>query len=415
MQKKRPYIILLVVYITLIVIIALASPKKVNWTPTFSRYDKIPYGNYVLYQQLNALFPSQKVNIINKPFYNFMNDEFSRSDTSYSNYIIVDENFTADKLDISKLLTYVASGNSAFVATMNAPGSLLNTLKIGFDNSYPYRFPLETDSTILYHLNFTNPHLRKAKGYAFKKEYVSFEIQNHDSSVNRARAARFTVLGEDENHHSNFVRVGFGKGYFYFHTYPLAFTNYHILKNDNSDYIAGCLSYLPVQNTYWDEYYKPFRRQKATTPLRYILSVPGYAWAYYITVLSVICFVIFASKRNQRIIPVLMPVKNLSLEFTRTIGNLYYNQKDHSDLAHKKMTYLLEKVRNTYFLPTNLVNEEFQSKLAYKSNVPLETIQAIFKIYLGQIRDARHINEQTLIAFNQAIEKFYNQSGLTNK
>lgn len=247
-----------------------------------------------------------------------------------------------------------------------------------------------------------------------KKEYLSFEIQDNDS-LSKDTSKQFTVLGEDETHRSNFVRIAFGRGNFFFHTYPLAFTNYHMLKNDNSNYVAACLSYLPLQNTYWDEYYKPFRKQKSQTPLRFILSVPGYSWAYFIAIFSVIIYAIFASKRNQRIIPIIPPVENLSLLFTRTIGNLYYNRKDHNDLAHKKMTYLLEKIRNAYFLPTNLLNEDFQRKLAYKSNVPLDTVQDVFKIYLSQIREARNINEHTLIAFNTAIEKFYFQSGLTHK
>jgi hypothetical protein len=79
------------------------------------------------------------------------------------------------------------------------------------------------------------------------------------------------------------------------------------------------------------------------------------------------------------------------------------------------MTYFLERVRNHYYLATNLTNEDFQEKLAYKSNTEKKTVKEIFRIYFNYIREQRSINEQTLIAFNAALEKFYNESGLTNK
>ena len=206
-----------------------------------------------------------------------------------------------------------------------------------------------------------------------------------------------------------------GLGCFYIHSYPLAFTNYYLLKNNNYEYVVKCLSYLPNNLIFWDEYYKPFKQEKAKTPLRFILSVPAYKWAYYVAIFSLLIYIIFVGKREQRVIPVIIPLKNLSLDFAKTVGSLYYQQRNHKDLAEKKMTYFLEKIRAHYFMPTNLTNDSFQAKLSFKSNVPAETVQAIFNIYFKQIREHHSINEQTLIAFNKELELFYSQSGLTNK
>jgi hypothetical protein len=85
-----------------------------------------------------------------------------------------------------------------------------------------------------------------------------------------------------------------------------------------------------------DEYYKPNKFRAAQTPLRYILSVPAYRWAYYVAIFSILIYVVVYARRQQRIIPIIEPFKNLSLEFARTVGTLYYQQKDHRDLAEKK-------------------------------------------------------------------------------
>jgi hypothetical protein len=126
-------------------------------------------------------------------------------------------------------------------------------------------------------------------------------------------------------------------------------------------------------------------------------------------------YMIFASKRKQRIIPIVTPPANLSLEFTRTIGTLYFQQRDHRDIAVKKMIYLLEKVRQYYFLQTADTSDAFRAKLSHKSNVSIETINGVFDIYEREIKRVRYIDEKTLIRFNAALEVFYKESGLINK
>jgi hypothetical protein len=126
-------------------------------------------------------------------------------------------------------------------------------------------------------------------------------------------------------------------------------------------------------------------------------------------------YMLFASKRVQRIIPIVKPPVNLSLQFTRTIGSLYYQQHDHRDIAVKKMIYMLEKVRQQYFLQTVQTDEAFRIKLAHRSNISMDTINGVFDIYERDIRRVYTIDEKTLIAFNTALEKFYQESGLNNK
>lgn len=417
MKIKRTYIILALIFLSL-VLLAYLTPKEINWTPTYTRLDKIPYGDYVLYERLKDIFPGSEIGTPDRGFYNFE----ETTEDSGANYIIVTSDLSADDLDVRKMADYVDYGNNIFISAYSLPKKLEDTLGISLKNSIKI---LQPDSEV-YVGNFTSEEIRTKNGYHFKHENVSFEIED-------AKLSRFnvlvgdstemtsvvlrprTVLGTDGNGKANFVKIPFGKGAFFIHVFPLAFTNYNMLKKDNADYAAKCLSFLPNGYTNWDEYYKPFKKTKAETPLRFLLSVPAYTWALYIALFSMAVYMIFASKRMQRIIPVVTPPSNLSLQFTRTIGTLYFQQKDHRDIAVKKMIYLLEKVRQYYFLQTADTSDAFRARLSHKSNVSMDAINGVFDIYEREIRRERYIDEKTLIRFNAALEIFYNESGLINK
>ncbi|MDT8348035.1 MAG: DUF4350 domain-containing protein, partial [Flavobacteriaceae bacterium] len=121
---------------------------------------------------------------------------------------------------------------------------------------------------------------------------------------------------------------------------PQAYTNYYLL-NGNKDYAALSFSYIQHRSLYWDNY-KKAGRIVITSPMRFVLSQTSLKWAYYLTIATLLVFVIFKAKREQRIIPVLAPLENSSVAFAKTVGSLYYQHKDYSDLIQKKTNYFLE-------------------------------------------------------------------------
>ena len=92
--------------------------------------------------------------------------------------------------------------------------------------------------------------------------------------------------------------------------------------------------------------------------LRFLFTTPSLTWAYYLTLAGLGLFMIFESKRRQRVIPVIEPVKNKSLEFVETVGQLYYQQADHASIAEKKIQYWLAYVRQRFNIPTTELAEE---------------------------------------------------------
>jgi hypothetical protein len=139
--------------------------------------------------------------------------------------------------------------------------------------------------------------------------------------------------------------------------------------------------------------------------LRYILTTEPLKWAYYVTVLGLLFFILFEAKRKQRPIPVLTPPRNESMDFIKTIGNLYFEKGDHKNLASKKIQYLLEFIRSHYHLPTNRFDEDFFSLLSSKSGKPLINIEGLFTMI--RILDKKEkIDGNELLVLNRKIEAF---------
>ncbi len=164
------------------------------------------------------------------------------------------------------------------------------------------------------------------------------------------------------------MKVKIGKGNLYIHSVPNIFTNYNLLKAER-DYIFKCLSYLNIRDVIWDEYYKEVNKYQST-PIRYILSQPSLKWAYFTLIISLIFFVIFRGRRDQRVIPIIKPLSNTTLEFVETVGNLYFKQSNHKNIADKKITYFLDYIRIKYSLKTlNYLNDDLVKQLSEKSAI----------------------------------------------
>ncbi|MBC8111988.1 MAG: DUF4350 domain-containing protein, partial [Verrucomicrobia bacterium] len=121
---------------------------------------------------------------------------------------------------------------------------------------------------------------------------------------------------------------------------------------------------------------------------------------------AVLIFIIFEAKRKQRIIPVVQPLANTTLEFTETVGSVYFQYKDHKNIADKKITYFLEYLRSKFFVKTTDLNASLLETLAMKSGVSQLQIDAIFK-KINFIRKQEVITEADLIEINKMIEEFY--------
>jgi hypothetical protein len=218
-----------------------------------------------------------------------------------------------------------------------------------------------------------------------------------------------TVLGINDKDQPNFIKIVYGKGALLVHSLPICFSNYFILFANNATYTARALSYVPVtiSKIYWDEYYK-MRNEVPTTPLRFFLNNVHLRWALRLTIVGLIIYVLFQMKRRQRVIPVIAPLKNSSLDFIKTVSNVYFNQKDNKSIAQKKLSYFLDFVRQRFYLSTRDMDENFIDQLARKSGINVTEITDLVNL-LSEIESKEDISDHLLLMVDQRIDNFYKQ------
>ncbi len=393
MKKEIKYLLLLGVAALIYLVFQLFTPRQFDWSVTFNEQDKNPFGGYVLRQLIDDIFPGQQVAHSYSTIY-----ELYDSLDKPVNFLSLSISFDADQQDVDALLDNVYNGGHAFISSEWLYGPLGDTLSLVISDYYWERnFHVAVNKEDTSTLVFTNPSLQSTSTYRYPRNGIRYYIQKFDS-VN-ARVIATNELGLPVT-----VSIPWGKGQVIVNSTPMAFTNAYILAGENPDFTALSLSVLPKNDLIWSEYYH-LGRAEVQSPLRFVLTTESLRWAYYLTIGSILLFMFFEAKRKQRIIPVIKPLANTSVEFVSTIGNLYFQNGDHKDLAEKRIAYFLEHIRTKYWLNTQKLDEEFMSALSRRSGISPETVRGTFSL-VREVQSRDSITAEELKALNQALEKF---------
>jgi len=390
-RKVIIFISLLVLLIGLVILADSSKPKPVDWKPDYTTRGKMPFGLYVFDKEMPELFKGQKIHKITESPYQFFEPKFNYDKNKYSiggTFINIDEANRIDTESVKELLFFAGQGNTVFLSMKDFHKKILDTLKVkvtaGYYNKDSIAFTLKD--------KLPERHMF-AEGLSFS-HFDAFDT------------LKTTVLGYNEIDtikQANFIKVAFGLGTFILHTQPEAFTNVHLLKNNHYEYAQGVANYIPQSDIYWHvkQYNDTGLMQ---SPLRYIVSQPGLKWAYYLSFLGILVFILFNAKRKQRIIPVITPLQNTTVDFTKTIGNLYLMEGDHHTIIDKKIIYFLEKIRKDYMIETGSLDNDFTQKLHLKTGMPLQDVQQVITL-IKKHRQRFESSEAQVIEINKAIEK----------
>ena len=117
-------------------------------------------------------------------------------------------------------------------------------------------------------------------------------------------------------------------------------------------------------------------------------------------------FLIFRAKRIQRVIPIIKPPVNSSIEFLDTISNLFYKKMDTRSIIDKRHTYFLDFIRKNYYLTTESVDKEFIKNISAKSTMDESRIEELFALY-QDIKTLYYIPNDKFLKYNGILEEFY--------
>lgn len=398
-KRSKRILISFGVAILFLVVVEIVKPRPIDWNPKYTATASSPLGAMVAFEQFEDYFDAPVERITEDP-YEFLQDNAQGTDALY---FFVNSRLNIDPNQFEELWDFAAAGNTVFMSAVYFGSTVVDTLELSTWTDYSINEPvLEAQ---LY-----NPNLKLEDLPEFQKTVYPTEISAVDTTQTTALGyfdyTKLTVTGEtQETDLLNYARMPVGEGWFYFHTLPQAFSNYYMLK-DNYQYTARVLSYLKPKKVYWDEYLKD-GRVIITSPLRFVLNQQGLKWAYYLAIGGILLFVFVRAKREQRMIPVVEPLRNDTKDFTATIGNLHFQYKNYSNIIAKRITYFLERVRSEYYLNTDELDETFATRLASKSGNSLEESEKLVRL-INKLKGKTLHTEADLIELNKALEQFSN-------
>lgn len=380
------------------------NTKKLNERISLWRNDKIPYGTFYAYENLSRIFPDAVIEVTKKSPDVLKGLGLGESSKKFvpasgkSARFIISPQVQPDENEISALFNYLGAGNHIFISTFSISKNFLDSLhlKTAFYSGY-----YNTSDSLT--INIINPVTYDSLSFSYPGKALDNFFVSMDTSITN-------ILGRNEKGEVNYVRIAYESGgSINIHLAPMAFTNFFLLHNDNKEYYDNALSYLPkdIDLIRWDDYFRNHtpNTKSGFSKLSPFLNNEILKWAFWLIIILFAIIYLFESKRKQNIIPVIQPVKNASLDFVKTIGRLYYQRKDNKNLGIKMSVHFLDYIRNRYNLPTSLLNDEFENKLAYKSNYDRTAIRDI--VYSIQtLPDQLSISDEELLAFNDKLEKF---------
>jgi len=349
---NKTFKIYAVIFIVVMIILALFEVNKTestDWRKNFDINQKSHFGLFVFNKEINTLFKNKVKKIEQTPY------DYYQAEKKTHNILIIEEEI--DKQSWNKILNEVSKGSDAMLIVSEMPKDISDS--IGFYDSQ---------------ISFEDENVLKLTDKTYQNDFVhldKFPSGRGFTFIKKGVEVLGKTVEKNNSDQANFIKITFGKGNIYVHCEPLFVTNYYLLKRGNVKYAQDVFSYLKDQETIW------FVESDAKVSqffLRFILSHPALKYAWWVLLGGLVLFIFFNAKRKQRIVPIIEPLKNTSVDFVKSIGNLYLQEGDFHDMMAKKAQYFLNKVRMDLLIDTQNLDEEFAKKLYLKTGKPVEMI-----------------------------------------
>ena len=458
MRKNSNVIILFIAIILIALLLYSFLSKRTDWSETYDDLSTEPYGTLVvkkLLQKQNEGYNFKELSKSNKVYL----DSFAKS--AGQNYIFLGGGFWIDSLHTAQLFRFIENGNNAFICSYAFSDEIdkvlarIDTIRYPQvdieDSTKPKKSQIQVDirqaslntiyenyydsiSLHLIHPDFKDVDSSKIISYRYdgfvNSHYFSaYKINNFKkpedviplgTQKKEDFKSDFRLSSNYSRSNFNFIKVKIGKGTLYLHSTPLIFTNYYLRDTANLTYSARVFSHLSKSNIIWDsknrysrEYVENKNRQLnnfigRSSPLQFILKQPALRKAWFILLALVFIYIVFTSKRVQRIIPVNNAPINQNLQLLELLASRGWRNKEYNATVYELFQQFKMFVKKRYRAEYKENNPEFIAQLSESSNIPTHIIQKITGTYFSATATA--IKEHELLEMFQALRAFYSKS-----
>ena len=417
MKFSRIYILCILVFLALVFVVQYRMPRRFNWQESFSPYSTQPFGCKIFDNVLASTLPNG-YEVTEKTFYQLKNDSVE----TFRTVIVHNHRRSFSDLDIESMLKMAERGDKIVLIGNDFQHEINDTLGVStivdWQSKLPdfgnvkgdyFRTPLilwvrwEGDSVAY--------DSRVFEGYPKLLEY--YIVIDTDSDAVKREHKPLAISPKGENW-KVVLEIPVGKGSIYLVSAPLLFTNYGILDDECRDFVMRVLTqvadrpvvrttaYLPNIGKYTEE---------EQSPLRYFLAQPPLRWTIYLTMLTVIVFMVFTARRRQRVIPIVKEPENRNREFVGLIATLYEQRRDYRDLVLKKFTYFAEELRREQHLDITDAADDDRNigLLAQRTGINADEIATLIAELRQLHDDEQPISRKTMANYLKQMNFIKNQ------
>ncbi len=355
---------------------------------SFSHNDKNPFGTYVTKELLTQSFPEADVKEI----------QYLKGieDFNESVYFSVSQKFYLIDFQLNELKDFVSKGNIAFISAYKIDSEIL---KLSESDLGLKGFNIDMNP------GFINTYVSLNEAGKPGLRYNYF-FSPFDKAFNKVADIK-SIKGFNDLNEPNFVVISYGKGKFFLHNDPRAFSNYFLLSHNNYKYLEGVINSFEVNphHILWGTENKSMINSGKESAWDQLMKEPSLSNAIWIILLLLIAYIIFESRRKQKVIPIKEVNMNNSIEFSEVLSNLYLSKKDNKNIALKMISYFNEFCRNKFFIKDNVSNLD-PVLFSGKTGVSIEDVR-LLKEVTSVIENSETVDDELLISLQTQINKFH--------
>lgn len=403
----------------------LGNPEGNVWRKSWSGDDQQAFGAELLRDMVSELMAPAVVLPTKRSPEKVMNAREVLG-SEQSAYVFVNETFDPMPADWDELLHFVALGNSVWISASAISQEVGQALGIALrDIDLENREWLASDDSLT--LYFTRKdwpsqafhipvrHVRRIEVIETVTEEDWEEEELENESYAFSQPSQVEILARTQGGQPLSLKITYGKGAFFLSAFPVFITNYGLLDPTYEPLVAGLFSVLPnnTQVVFWDEWIKvgnprhrsPDRSSSSQSPWSFIWKEEALRMALILASAGLLLLGIFQTGRVQRIIPEYPPLPNMTLDFVDTVGRLYFQQQNHSQLARKRILLFKQRLHDRYFLPEDWGSAAFVRLLAAKSGLEPRFVQQLIQQILS-VEKREELSEAELIELSQMLDFF---------
>lgn len=399
-------------FIIAVVLLASACADKYDWKPNLKVESSKaePYNFDYIYNLLKKKYKNNYTEIK-------LEDNIEKLRKSIliepenSVYFYVGKLINIDKEHEALLDSFVAQGGTVFLSAPSLPDSF-------YDRFNMYYTDGRSDFMDSVNIRFNNTNLAPAE-FVFYTKYkdrkVPFSwkfIDVKSSTWQNPNVAAITGISYSSKFMTDFFRVKYGDGHYYFHLNSILLSNYFMTQAPTRPYFGHVLSHINKKRLIIDHTLRMIKiddklmSSESESKMEFITKNKSLRFAGILLIIGIFSFLILSGKRKQTQIPVLEKPKNNTFRFIQTISYFYWTKNSKSLMYDREINQFLNYLKEQLNIKIDLKQSFPIDLIAEKSGVSKTTIENL-AAHLG---DKRLWNETgDLASLCRDTGKFYEE------